>query len=80
MIQKWINSIRQHNEFDLVTLQDVTSLTFSGDGEGDFEQLDSNADLQTVKEYIQFCHSQIAIAENYIRTQEDLKNDVKFQG
>ena len=56
MITNYINSII-----------DLGSIIFKGDGEGEYEQSDNDvSDIQILKNYIEYCEDQIAMAKCFM--------------
>ncbi len=65
VLTKYINSIKTGYSYD-DEYNKILNFTFYGDGEGDFEEIADEAELEIVRGYIEYCEEQIKLAKVYI--------------
>jgi hypothetical protein len=66
VITKFINEIRINKYFSPITYKDEWKYSFTGDGWGDYEEIEDDATKETVESYIIYCKEQIELAKKYL--------------
>ena len=67
MITKFINEIRIFNSYDYIENKTVKDVCIKGDGQGDFEEIHTNATKECFLKYIEHCKEQIETANKCIK-------------
>jgi len=64
-IKDYLNSIKRVRQFSFNSYHEEDIWTFTGDGEGDFEEIAEFTTENCILNYIAHCQDQIKLAEEY---------------
>jgi len=66
MIKNYINHIHKTKRFSTISCRDEDSWYFEGDGTGDFEDGSDKTTPECLRNYIEDCEEQIALAKEHL--------------